>query len=98
VDNRHFDPHGFGIGAAATAGLAMGAAVHSIAGNIADAVNRHQEMRSAEEIHEFFAEVLDNNEKAMAKMAEQAAMINLLVATIEHLEGELRRRPVRQTA
>jgi hypothetical protein len=92
VDNRHFNPHGFGIGGTATMGLAVGAAVHSIAGNIANAIHDHRAMQSAQDISDTFSEILQNNEEAMQTMAAQAAMIKLLSATIEHLEGELRRR------
>jgi hypothetical protein len=52
VDNRHFDPHGFGLGGAATMGLAVGATVHSIAGNLAAVAHERREMLAAIDIQD----------------------------------------------
>jgi hypothetical protein len=92
VDNGHFNPHGFGIGATAALGLATGAVAHSIAGNIAAAILERRQAMSDQDIHETFEEILATNREAQQFIAEQGAMIQLLMATINHLEGELRRR------
>lgn len=92
MDNGHFNPHGFGVGGTAALSLATVVAAHSIAGNIAAAIHERRQVMFDQDIHDTFAEILEKNEQTMQTMAAQAAMIKLMTATIEHLEGELRRR------
>jgi hypothetical protein len=81
VDNHHFDPHGFGVGAAAALGVGLGAAMVSAGNDVAkimaeahdaDVSRRVDEgMRNMVAINETLAAALTKERDAYASLMAQ---------------------------
>jgi hypothetical protein len=78
VDGDHFNPHGFGVGLAATVGVGFAAAALQVGNNVAEVVAEHREADAWDSINETVQHLLDENLRLRAQITEWAVAIETI--------------------
>jgi hypothetical protein len=79
VDNGEFDPHGFGVGAAASLAVGLGVAMVAAGNNVAAVMEEAAEVDYGRRVDEGFRNLIAINESLAAGLAQKDAAYESLL-------------------
>jgi hypothetical protein len=89
VQNDHFNPQGFGLGAAVGVGALAFTLVNGVVENIRDIQDEHRQEADLGELFDNMNAVIDINREQQRIINQQAAMINEMAALISAMSARL---------